>query len=223
LDKTYKSIDSELKIDNNEESFFIKYKIDYDKVDYVVKLENSVSDFELNFKTYMPDGGQIWNRPNLIKYKTEEFLKKRKSLFSKLDLDFLISLETKDNPDSQLIKKNKDFLRELSIRDEIDSILDCSKIFKLNAFYNLIDIEILDPGFGCSMPIPTVHISPPEETDFSFGLPSSAIAEIGINGELTKIDVNKIGCNYKKPPKIFIEGFENGRHPVLKPIIVNTI
>ena len=223
LDGTYHTTFSSIDYSGREEELLNKLKIDFDRVDYIVKVNEDVDKSKLDFCKYMPDGGCVWSREALINDKINRFLEKRKKLLEALDLEFLISLETPDNPKTQLIKKNKNFLRDLSIRDEIDSIHDTSKIFKLNAYHNLIDIEIVDPGCGCANRFPTVFIEPPEETEWSFGLPSLASASIGINGELLSLQINKIGCGYKNIPNIKISDYENGKHPILKPIIVNII
>lgn len=223
LDGSHRSFDSYRKIEGNEERELKILNIDVEDVDYLVNLPFPPSEEELKFKKYMPDGSAVWNRAHLIDYKIKQFLEKRKSIFEKLDFDFMISLEKSKNPETELIIKNKNFLRDLSIRDELDSIHDCEKLFKLNAFYNLIKIDILDPGFGCGKIMPKVFISDPKETFTSCGLGSVAECVIDHCGRLISIEIVKIGCGYISTPSITIEGYENARHPKLSPVIVNKV
>jgi hypothetical protein len=149
----------------------------------------------------------------------------RSSLLQKLDVEFMISLEISNNKQTEIIKRNKNFLRQLSCRTEMHHIHDCEKINKFNAFHNIVDIEIIDPGYGCSESVPHVTISRPEETDYNYGLAAAANAIRGSKGELLSLSMAKLGCGYISEPTIEISGYggENAKHPVLKAVICNII
>jgi len=202
-----------------------KLNIKYENFDYLIKTDKKIDPHILNFKKHLPDGSIIWKKEKLIQEKIKNAVIKRESLFKKLDIDFLISLEVHNNKKTEVIKRNKNFLRDLSCRKELYSIHDCEKIAKFNPFYNLVDIEILDPGYGCSEKIPTVDISSPVETDKNFGFKATAKAVVGADGQLIKITVERLGSGYTQMPEIKISGYEseNAKHPVLKPIIDNII
>jgi len=199
--------------------------VNYHLVDYIVPTENFIDESILQYKKYLPDGSAVWKKENLINKKIEEMTSKRNTLLQKLDVDFLISLETPNNKQTEIIKNNKNFLRDLSFRKEIHHIHDCDKIFKFNAFYNIIDIQIIDCGYGCSEKIPTVSISSPEETEYNFGFSAFANATVGSKGELISINIKKHGSGYISDPIIKISGYEseNSKHPILKTIISNII
>lgn len=223
LDNTYKMIQTFSPINDNEEEILTKYGISTDDVDYIVEFNQPPDGRKLLFSRFFPDGTKMWNRKFLIDYKTEEFEKKRLEYLKQLDLEFLISLETPNNPKTELIKRNKQFLRELSIRDEMDSIVDSENIYNLNAFNNLIDIEIINPGKNCSLAHPSVIISNPTNYGSNYGTPSIAECVIGTKGEIHYIKISKIGCGYLYDPNIIVEGFDHpdAVKPILKPIIVN--
>lgn len=197
--------------------------IEYEVVDYIVPLEKAIDQSFLEHRKFLPDGSSIWKKESLINKKIKEITAKRNSLLQKLDTDFIISLETPNNKQTEVIKKNKNFLRELSCRTEMHHIHDCEKINKFNAFYNIVDIQIIDPGYGCSEPVPCVTISPPEETEFNYGLTASAHAVRGSKGELVSITMEKLGCGYISEPQITISGYEgeNAKHPIVKAVISN--
>lgn len=197
--------------------------INYDLVDYIVPLDKHIDESLLEHRKFLPDGSSVWKKDNLINKKIQEITIKRNSLLQKLDTDFIISLETPNNRQTEVIKKNKNFLRELSCRTEMQHIHDCEKIHKFNAFYNIVDIEIIDPGYGCSEPVPYVTISAPEETDYNYGLVAAAHAIRGSKGELLSISMEKLGCGYISDPEIKISGYESesAKHPILKAIISN--
>jgi len=197
--------------------------IDYDVVDYIVPLDKHIDQNTLDHRKYLPDGSSIWKKENLINRKVQEMTIKRNALLQKLDIDFLISLESPNNKQTEVIKNNKNFLRELSCRTEMYHLHDCEKIHKFNAFYNIVDIQIIDPGYGCSEPVPSVTISPPEETESNYGLTASANAIRGSKGELLSISMQKLGCGYISDPDIKISGYEgeNTKHPILKAVISN--
>jgi len=220
----YKLISTTVDIMNHLDRLHV-FNINYDAVDYIVPLAQHIDEKVLEYRKYLPDGSSIWKKDKLIEKKVKEMLIKRNSLFQKLDIDFLISLETPNNRKTEVIKNNKKFLRDLSYRTEIQHIHDCSKIEKFNPFYNIVDIEILDPGYGCSELVPQVIISPPQETETNYGITASAKAIRGAKGELTQITVEKVGCGYISNPEIKISGFdgENAKHPILKAVISNII
>lgn len=220
----YKLISTTVDIMNHLDRLHV-FNINYDAVDYIVPLAQHIDEKVLEYRKYLPDGSSIWKKDKLIEKKVKEMLIKRNSLFQKLDIDFLISLETPNNRKTEVIKNNKKFLRDLSYRTEIQHIHDCSKIEKFNPFYNIVDIEILDPGYGCSELVPQVIISSPQETETNYGITASAKAIRGAKGELTQIIVEKVGCGYISNPEIKISGFdgENAKHPILKAVISNII
>jgi len=197
--------------------------LNYDLIDYIVPLDKHIDQNTLEDRKYLPDGSSIWKKENLINKKVKDITIKRNALLKKLDIDFLISLESTNNRQTQVIKKNKNFLRELSCRTEMHHVHDCEKIHKFNAFYNIVDIEIIDPGYGCSEPVPCVTISPPEETDYNYGLVAAANAIRGSKGELLSVSMEKLGCGYISDPEIKISGYEgeNAKHPILKAVVSN--
>jgi hypothetical protein len=197
--------------------------IEYEVVDYIVPLEKHIDQSILEHRKFLPDGNSIWKKENLIDKKVKEITAKRNTLLQKLDIDFIISLETPSNKQTEVIKNNKKFLRDLSCRTEMHHIHDCEKIHKFNAFYNIVDIQIIDPGYGCSESVPCVTISPPEETEFNYGLTASAHAIRGSKGELLSITMEKLGSGYISDPEIKISGYEaeNAKHPIVKAVIGN--
>jgi hypothetical protein len=197
--------------------------IEYEVVDYIVPLEKHIDQSILEHRKFLPDGNSIWKKENLIDKKVKEMTAKRNTLLQKLDIDFIISLETPSNKQTEVIKNNKKFLRDLSCRTEMHHIHDCEKIHKFNAFYNIVDIQIIDPGYGCSESVPCVTISPPEETEFNYGLTASAHAIRGSKGELLSITMEKLGSGYISDPEIKISGYEaeNAKHPIVKAVIGN--
>jgi hypothetical protein len=197
--------------------------IEYEVVDYIVPLEKHIDQSILEHRKFLPDGNSIWKKENLIDKKVKEMTAKRNALLQKLDIDFIISLETPNNKQTEVIKNNKKFLRELSCRTEMQHIHDCEKINKFNAFCNIIDIQIIDPGYGCSEPVPCVTISPPEETEYNYGLTASAHAVRGSKGELLSLTMEKLGCGYISDPEIKISGYESesAKHPIVKAVIGN--
>jgi hypothetical protein len=199
--------------------------INYDIVDYIVSLENYIDESVLQHKKYLPDGSSVWKKESLINKKIEDILVKRNSLLQKLYIDFIRSLETPNSRDTEIVKNNKRFLRDLSCRTELHHIHDCEKILKFNAFFNIVDIQILDPGYGCSQKIPTVTISPPEETEYNFGFTACANAIVGSKGELKSLTVQKHGSGYISDPQVKITGYEseNAKHPIVKAVISNII
>jgi hypothetical protein len=220
---THKHVETSL--DLNDLDNLSKINIDYHNFDYLIKVDKKFNKNLLNFKKFLPDGNEIWKKEKLINFKIQNFLEKRRVLFEKLDTQFLISLEMPNNIQTEIIKKNKLFLRELSCRSELHNIHDCEKIFKFNAFYNLTHIEILDAGCGCSDRVPTVFISDPPETKNNFGIKATATAIVGSKGELLKITVQRLGSGYISLPEIKISGYEseNAKHPILKPVVENII
>lgn len=197
--------------------------INYEVVDYIVPLEKHIDQSILEYRKFLPDGNSIWKKENLIDKKVKEMTAKRNALLQKLDIDFIISLETPNNRQTEVIKNNKKFLRELSYRTEMHHVHDCEKIHKFNAFYNIVDIQIIDPGYGCSESVPCVTISPPEETEFNYGLTASAHAIRGSKGELLSLTMEKLGCGYISDPEIKISGYESesAKHPIVKAVIGN--
>ena len=93
--------------------------INYEVVDYIVPLEKHIDQSILEYRKFLPDGNSIWKKENLIDKKVKEMTAKRNALLQKLDIDFIISLETPNNKQTEIIKKNKNFLRELSCRTEM--------------------------------------------------------------------------------------------------------
>lgn len=197
--------------------------VEYDLVDYIVPLEKAIDQNTLQYRKFLPDGNSVWKKENLINKKIKEITSVRNALLQKLDTDFIISLETPNNRKTEIIKRNKNFLRDLSCRTEMYHIHDCEKINKFNAFYNIVDIQIIDPGYGCSEPVPSVTIAPPEENEFNYGLTASAHAIRGSRGELVSLIMEKLGSGYISDPEIKISGYEgeNAKHPIVKAVIDN--
>lgn len=223
VDGTHQYITTSINLEDTDN--LPKLNIKYENFDYLVKVDKKIDPITLNFKKHLPDGNVIWKKEKLIQEKIKNAMIKRESLFKKLDIDFLVSLEVHNNKTTEIIKRNKNFLRDLSCRKELHSIHDCEKIAKFNPFYNLVDIEIIDAGYGCSEKIPVVDISNPIETDKNFGFKATAKAVVGANGQLIKITVERLGSGYIQAPEIKISGYESesAKHPILKPIIDNII
>ena len=224
INGSYKYLQSSFNLMDNLDRLHL-VGVDYEVVDYIVPLKGHINQSELEYRKFLPDGNSIWKKEELINKKAKEFTYKRNSLLQSLDTHFIISLETPNNRQTEIIKTNKNFLRELSCRTEIQHIHDCEKINKFNAFYNIVDIQIIDPGYGCSESVPHVTISPPEENDHNYGLMAAANAIRGSKGELLSLSMAKLGCGYISEPTIKISGYEgeNAKHPVLKAVIGNII
>jgi hypothetical protein len=224
INGSYKIIQSSINlIEDTDHLHFLG--IDYHLVDYIVPLNKDIDQNDLKHRKILPDGNSIWNKHDLINEKIQMMTEKRSSLLQKLDVDFMISLEIANNKQTEIIKINKNFLRQLSCRTEMHHIHDCEKINKFNAFYNILNIEIIDPGYGCSESVPYVTISSPEETNDNYGLAAAANAIRGSKGELLSLSMTKLGCGYISEPTIKISGYEgeNAKHPVLKAVIGNII
>jgi len=224
INGSYKIIQSSINlVEDTEHLYFLG--IDYHLVDYIVQLNKNINDNDLKHRKILLDGNSIWNKHDLINEKIQRMTEERSSLLQKLDVEFMISLEIANNKQTEIIKRNKNFLRQLSCRTEMHHIHDCEKINKFNAFHNIVDIEIIDPGYGCSESVPHVTISRPEETDYNYGLAAAANAIRGSKGELLSLSMAKLGCGYISEPTIEISGYEgeNAKHPVLKAVICNII
>lgn len=224
INGSYKYLQSSFNLMDNLDRLHL-VGVDYEVVDYIVPLNKNINQSELEYRKFLPDGNSIWKKEELINKKVKEFTYKRNSLLQSLDTHFIISLETPNNKQTEIIKINKNFLRELSCRTEMHHIHDCEKINKFNAFHNIVDIEIIDPGYGCSESVPYVTISAPEENDHNYGLMAAAHAIRGSKGELLSLSMAKLGCGYISEPTIKISGYEaeNAKHPVLKAVIGNII
>jgi len=81
--------------------------IEYEVVDYIVPLEKHIDQSILEHRKFLPDGNSIWKKENLIDKKVKEMTAKRNALLQKLDIDFIISLETPNNKQTEVIKNNK--------------------------------------------------------------------------------------------------------------------
>ena len=224
INGSHKYLQSSLNLMENLDKLHL-VGVNYEVVDYIVPLDRHIDPKTLEYRKFLPDGNSIWKKEDLINKKIKEFTSKRNALLQKLDIDFIISLETPNNRKTETIKRNKNFLRELSCRTEMQHIHDCEKINKFNAFYNIVDIQIIDPGYGCSEPVPSVTIAPPEETELNYGLTASAHAIRGSKGELLSLTMEKLGSGYISDPDIKISGYEgeNAKHPILKAVIDNII
>lgn len=222
INGSYKYLQSSLNLMDNLDKLHL-VGVDYEVVDYIVPLEKHIDQSVLEYRKFLPDGNSIWKKEELINKKVKEITSKRNALLQKLDIDFIISLETPNNKQTEIIKKNKNFLRELSCRTEMYHVHDCEKINKFNAFYNIVDIQIIDPGYGCSEPVPSVAIAQPEETEVNYGLTASAHAIRGSKGELLSVRMEKLGSGYTSDPEIKISGYEgeNAKHPIVKAVIGN--
>ena len=224
INGSYKYLQSSFNLMDNLDRLHL-VGVDYEVVDYIVPLNKNINQSELEYRKFLPDGNSIWKKEELINKKVKEFTYKRNSLLQSLDTHFIISLETPNHKQTEIIKINKNFLRELSCRTEMHHINDCEKINKFNAFHNIVDIQIIDPGYGCSESVPYVTISAPEENDHNYGLMAAAHAIRGSKGELLSLSMAKLGCGYISEPTIKISGYEaeNAKHPVLKAVIGNII
>lgn len=222
INGSHKYLQSSLNLMENLDKLHL-VGVNYEVVDYIVPLDRHIDPKTLEYRKFLPDGNSVWRKEDLINKKIKEFTSKRNALLQKLDIDFIISLETPNNRKTETIKRNKNFLRELSCRTEMQHIHDCEKINKFNAFYNIVDIEIIDPGYGCSEPVPSVTIAPPEETELNYGLTASAHAIRGSKGELLSLTMEKLGSGYISDPDIKISGYEgeNTKHPIVKAVIDN--
>ena len=243
INGSHKIIQSSINlIEDTDHLYFLG--IDYHLVDYIVPLNRDINQndvLSMDFITVLTGPEQVWwskaagefltpsvtNKHflQIINEKIQMMTEKRSSLLQKLDVDFMISLEISNNKQTEIIKINKNFLRQLSCRTEMHHIHDCEKINKFNAFYNILNIEIIDPGYGCSESVPYVTISSPEETNDNYGLAAAANAIRGSKGELLSLSMAKLGCGYISEPTIKISGYEgeNAKHPVLKAVIGNII
>lgn len=222
INGSHKYLQSSLNLMENLDKLHL-VGVNYEVVDYIVPLDRHIDPKTLEYRKFLPDGNSVWRKEDLINKKIKDFTSKRNALLQKLDIDFIISLETPNNRKTETIKRNKNFLRELSCRTEMQHIHDCEKINKFNAFYNIVDIQIIDPGYGCSEPVPSVTIAPPEETELNYGLTASAHAIRGSKGELLSLTMEKLGSGYISDPDIKISGYEgeNVKHPIVKAVIDN--
>jgi hypothetical protein len=132
--------------------------------------------------------------------KIEEFRKYRGFLFKALDMEFMMALEKEDCSDcKEKIIKIKEYLRGAT--DKIEDFLEgksAEEILTFNAFNNIFDIKLAYGGVGYTE-VPTLTVSPPEES----GFPLEATATVE-DGRISNIIVTQIGSGYKTIPSVAV-------------------
>jgi hypothetical protein len=151
-----------------------------------------------------------------IDFKIGEFRKQRTSFFTKLDLEFMKSLEEDCKDCIAHVTKIKNFFREAPdlIEKYCEENLSPEEIIKFNAFNNIFDITIIYGGSGYTKP-PVVTISPPDEEETS-GFQAKAVATIK-DGKILDVIMLQVGSGYKNIPKITVSSpdEEDGEYAIL--------
>jgi hypothetical protein len=136
----------------------------------------------------------------LIDKKIEDIKKKRGLMLTKLDLEFMKSLEEDCGGCKDHIVKMKNYLRDLPAMLEIYlPHLSPEEVSDFNAFNNIFRIFLIDGGGGYTS-TPTITIDPPKGAG-SAGFPLHAIATIK-DKKVNSVIVTQTGSGYINIPKI---------------------
>ena len=157
-----------------------------------------------DFQNFWDEESETLNEKSIsINFKIEEFRKQRTSLFSKLDLEFMKSLEEDCKECIKHVTKIKNFLRSTpkNIREYCEENLSPEEIIKFNAFNNIFDIAIIYSGSGYTTP-PTITVDPPNEEETT-GFPAKAIATIK-DGKILDVIMIQAGSGYKSAPIVHV-------------------
>ena len=143
--------------------------------------------------------GLINELGEIKKRKKDTIRKLRNLILNKLDIQFLISLESECPDCTQHIKKIKEYLRDIPqlFDSEKFEYEETNKVLNFNVFDNVFDIDVSNPGSGYDNP-PTVTIAPPQKDEVP-GFQMKAIAEIE-DGKVINIKTVRVGSSYMEAP-----------------------
>ena len=142
-----------------------------------------------------------------IEFKMEEIRRHRGGLFSKLDFEFMKSLEEecKECKDHLVLIKN--YLRDLPNLAELElkTYDDIEDIITFNPFNNIFKLILAEPGEGYEKP-PSILIDSPNGKSKGFQL--KAVAGIK-DGKISELIITQYGSGYINVPKIEVSAPEN--------------
>lgn len=170
---------------------------DIERVYCIDEPDHSPSTFQSHFDVA---GGYIDELSDARDEKIRFLRKHRDVLLKKLDLQFMISLENDCSDCTNHIKDIKKYLRDIPKLFEDYSPSSLKDVIDFNAFDNIFDFTIANPGSGYTTP-PLVTISAP---DSKFpGFQAEAVAEIK-DGKVCNVTATHVGSSYKHAPEVTI-------------------
>ena len=144
--------------------------------------------------------GKIDKKAILIDKKIEEIRQKRGLMFTKLDLEFMKSLEEECADCKDHIVDMKNYLRDLPAMMEVYlPHLSGEEAADFNAFNNIFRIFLVDGGSGY-INTPTITIDPPKGAG-SAGFKLHASATIK-DKKVNSVRIMQVGSGYINIPKI---------------------
>jgi len=153
------------------------------------------------YQYYFDDVSGIMDKKAiLIDKKIEEIKKRRGLMFSKLDLEFMKTLE-EDHADGKAhIVKMKNYLRDLpEALDEVLPNLTMEEIEGFNEYNNIFRIFLIEKGDGYTR-APEIIIDAPRGAGAS-GLQLKAVATIE-NKKVDSVIITQYGSGYSNIPEI---------------------
>ena len=146
------------------------------------------------------DEGYIDEVSDAKSEKIKTIRKHRSLILNKLDVQFLISIENECPDCTSHIKNIKNYLRNLPVLFEDHEFTSLKDVIDFNAFDNVFDFVISNPGAGYTSP-PTITVAAPAGK-FP-GFQAKAEAEIK-NGSICNIITTQVGSAYSRAPEVTV-------------------
>ena len=145
---------------------------------------------------------------------TKKIRNQRDMLIQRLDVPFMISLETENDLLKNHVITLKNFLRDVPNNLDLKKIKEKEDLLKFTPFQNIFTASIVDAGSGYEKP-PKITFQNPDN-EMYYGYPAEITATIK-EGSLSNLFFTNNGCSYVREPKVMVTPPED---PDGKPALV---
>jgi len=175
---------------------------------------------EISAKTYeefyvYKNGNIVFNERLFLETKvTERIRQQRDMLLGRLDVPFMMSLESDNERLKNHIINLKNFLRDVPNNLELRKIESNEDLVRFTPFQNIFTAVIVDAGSGYEKP-PQIVIEYPKN-EMYFGRQAKVTATIK-DGSVSNLFVTNNGCGYLTQPSVAVSKPEdpNGKTAII--------